>query len=301
MSQETIRLSVLLGTYPKTNGIKSGAIPIEGADLDIAPIDDAMQGFKPAVNELKFDVAELALSTFLQARSVGKPLLLLPYVMNGKFHHGSLLRRTDNVFQASDLNGKKVAMRSYSQTTPTWVRGFLMDDFGIKADQVKWLVKGSGHVAEAKDPPWVSRMEGDKDLVQALIDGDVDAILFSAKPKGEERVTTVLADPKSAAQDWSARNNGAVPINHMVTIRKELADSRPDIVRAVYKALVASRVAAEGEPQAGGPVLEPHGFANVRTALEIGIRNAVAQGLIPKSFTTDELYGSVRESLAGIA
>ena len=78
---------MMLGTYPKTNGIKSGAIQVEGAELDIAPIDDAMQGFKAAVNELKFDVCELALSTFLQARSVGKPLLLLPYVMNGKFHH----------------------------------------------------------------------------------------------------------------------------------------------------------------------------------------------------------------------
>ncbi len=300
MSQEKIRLSALLGTYPKTAGIKSGAIQVEGAELDIAPIDDAMQGFKTAVGELKYDVCELALSTFLQARSVGKPFLLLPFVMNGKFHHGSLLRRTDNVFKPSDLNGKKVAMRSYSQTTPTWVRGFLMDDYGIKADQVKWLVKGGGHVAEAKDPPFVSRMEGDKDLVQALIDGDVDAILFSAKPKGEDRVTTVLDDPKAAAAEWGARNK-AVPINHMVAIRKELADSRPDIVRAVYKALVASRVATEGEPQPGAQVLEPHGFANVQNAVEIGVRYAVAQGLIPKSFTTDELYGSVREALAGIA
>ncbi len=300
MSQEKIRLSTLLGTYPKTSGLKSGTIQVEGTELDIAPIDDAMQGFKTAVGEMKYDVCELALSTFLQARSVGKPLLLLPFVMNGKFHHGSLLRRTDNVFKASDLNGRKVAMRSYSQTTPAWVRGFLMDDYGIKADQVKWLVKGGGHVAEAKDPPFVSRMEGDKDLVQALIDGDVDAILFSAKPKGEDRVTTVIDDPKAAAQEWSARNK-AVPINHMVAIRKELADARPDIVRALYKALIASRVAAEGEPQPGAQVLEPHGFANVKNAVEIGIRYAVAQGLIPKSFTTDELYGSVREALAGIA
>jgi 4,5-dihydroxyphthalate decarboxylase len=300
MLQEKIRLSALLGTYPKTIGIKSGTIQIDGAELDIAPIDDAMQGFKTAVGELKYDICELALSTFLQARSVGKPFLLLPYVMNGKFHHGSLLRRTDNPLKASDLNGRRVAMRSFSQTTPTWVRGFLMDDHGIKVDQVKWLVKGGGHVAEAKDPSWVSRMEGDKDLVQALIDGDVDAILFSAKPKGEDRVTTVLDDPKAAAQAWGAKYR-AVPINHMVTIRQELADSRPDIVRALYKALIASRVAAEGEPKPGEQVLEPHGFVNVQNALAIGIRYAVAQGLIPKAFTTDELYGSVRDALAGLA
>lgn len=289
-----------MGTYPKTQGLKSGTVQVEGAEIDFAPIDDAMKGFKTAVRELKYDVCELALSTFLQARSVGKPFLLLPFVMNGKFHHGSLLRRADNPFTANELNGRKVAMRSYSQTTPTWVRGFLMDDFGIQVDKVNWLVKDDGHVAECKDPPWVSRMQGDKDLVQALVDGDVDAILFSAKPKDDDRVVTVLDDPKAEAQAWGARYN-AVPINHMVTIRKELADSRPDIVRAVYKALIASRRAAEGDPQPGARGLEPHGFANVQSAVEIGIRYAVAQGLIPKAFTTDELYGSVRDALAGIA
>lgn len=295
-----IRLHALMGSYPKTEALKSGTLKVDGAELDFAPIDEAMKGFKGAVRELKYDVCELALSTFLQARSVGKPFLLLPFVMNGKFHHGSLLRRADDRFSAHELNGRRVAMRSYSQTTPTWVRGFLMDDFGVEIDAVKWLVKDDGHVAECKDPPWVARMEGDKDLVQALADGDVDAILFSAKPAGDDRIATVLDDPKAEAQAWAARNN-AVPINHMVTMRKELADARPDIVRAVYKALIASRRIAEGDPPPGVRALEPRGFANVESALQIGIRYAVAQGLIPKAFSTDELYGSVRESLADIA
>lgn len=298
--QETLRLQALMGTYPKTQGLKSGTIKVDGAELEFAPIDDAMKGFKPAVRELKFDVCELALSTFLQARSVGKPFLLLPYVMNGKFHHGSILRRADNVFSPHDLNGRKIAMRSYSQTTPTWVRGFLMDDFGVQIDRVQWLVKDEGHVAEAKDPAWVTRVTTDKDLITLLLDGDVDAILFSQKPKGDDRIATVLDDPKAEAEAWAARYR-AVPINHMVAIRRELADARPDIVRSLYKALIESRRAAEGDPQPGARVLEPHGFANVQTAVEIGIRYAVAQGLIPHAFSTDELYGSVRDALAGIA
>src|SRR5262249_37297062 len=108
---ETIRLNAMFGTYPKTQALKSGAVPIAGAELNMAPLDDAVKGFKGAMRELKYDLCELALSTFLQARSVGKPFLLLPFVMNGKFHHGSLLRRTDNRFTAQELNGRKVAMR----------------------------------------------------------------------------------------------------------------------------------------------------------------------------------------------
>jgi 4,5-dihydroxyphthalate decarboxylase len=300
MSQATIRLSTLLGTYPKTQALKSGAVKVEGAELDIAPIDEAMKGFKGAMRDLKYDVCELALSTFLQARSVNKPFLLLPFVMNGKFHHGSILRRADDRFSADQLNGRTVALRSWSQTTPTWVRGFLMDDFGMKIEQVKWLVQIDGHVAECPDPAWVGRIPAGKDLLQALIDGEVDAILSSLIPPGETRVVTVLEDPKAAGLAWGAKYD-AVPINHMVAIRRELADSRPDIVRAVYKALIASRRATEGEPKPGVRVLEPHGFANVQRAVEIGSRYAVAQGLIPAPFALDELYGSVRDSLAGIA
>jgi 4,5-dihydroxyphthalate decarboxylase len=295
----TLRLATLMGTYPKTQALKSGAVRVPGAELEFAPLDDAVKGFKVAMRELKYDVCELALSTLLQARSVGKPYLLLPFVMNGKFHHGSLLRRADDRFTAQDLNGRKVAMRSYSQTTPTWVRGFLMDDFGVKVERVKWLVKDPGHVAECADPPWVARMEGSKDLFEALLDGDVDAILFGAKREEDARVATVIENPDAAARDWSERNQ-AVPINHMVVIRQELAERRPDIVRGVYSALIESRKAAEGERVKPGRDLQPYGFAKVRTSLEIGIRYAVEQGLIPRSFTPDELYGAVREALGDI-
>jgi 4,5-dihydroxyphthalate decarboxylase len=295
-----LHLNILLGTYPKTQPLKSGSVKVAGAELEFAPIDEAMRGFKNAVRGLKYEVCELAMSTFLQARSVGKPFLLLPFVMNGKFHHGSLLRRTDNRFTARELNGRKVAMRSYSQTTPTWVRGFLMDDYGVKVEQVKWLARDEGHVAEVSDPPWVSRMEGSKDLMQALLDGDVDVILSSAKPEGEDRVVTVIEDPAAAAKEWAARNN-AIPINHMVAIRRELADERPDIVRAVYAALIESRRVGEADRKPAAIDLQPYGFDKVQSSLEIGIRYAQQQGLIPKPFTTAELYGSVREALAGIA
>ena len=300
MTHAPIRLSTLLGTYPKTAALKSGAVKVEGAELDIAPIDEAMQGFKAAMRDLKYDVCELALSTFLQARSVNKPFVLLPFVMNGKFHHGSVLRRADDPYSAYEMNGRRVAIRSWSQTTPTWVRGFLMDDFGMKIDQVKWMVQIDSHVAEVPDPAWVQRIPAGKNLLQALIDGEVDAVLSSQIPPGEKRVVTVLEDPKAAGLAWGDKYN-AVPINHLVVMRRELADSRPDLVRAVYKALIASRLAAEPPPKPGERVLQPYGFAGVQRALEIGSRYAVDQGLIPKAIPLDELYGSVRESLAGIA
>ncbi len=47
----------------------------------------ANEGFKPMVREGKFDAGELAIVTFLQAKTYGKPLTLLPAVVMGRFQH----------------------------------------------------------------------------------------------------------------------------------------------------------------------------------------------------------------------
>lgn len=295
-----MHLSALMGTYPKTKPLKSGDVTVEGAELEFAPLDNAVPGFKGVVRELKYDVAELALSTFLQANSVGKPYLLLPFVMNAKFHHHSLLRLADNPFTADQLAGRKVAMRAYAQTTPTWVRGFLMDDHGIRSADVKWQVLEEGHVAECNDPPWVTQLDGSKTLWDLLFDRDVDAIMWGAKREEDPRVAYVLDDPDAEAKDWSTRN-GCAPINHMVTIREDIAKERPDLVRAVYSALIESRRVGEGLPGPGEPDLQPYGFDKVKPALEVAIRYGVEQGLIPKAVSLDELYGCVRDALADIA
>jgi 4,5-dihydroxyphthalate decarboxylase len=143
-------------------------------------------------------------------------------------------------------------------------------------------------------------MPSNRDLFSALDDGTVDAILFGGKREPDARFVTVLPDPAIAAQAWIDRN-GATPINHMVVIREELATERPELVRAIYSALVKSRIAAEGDlsPQRRDP--QPYGFEAVRPGLEIGVRYAVAQGLITEPLSMHRLYGPVRQALAEIA
>ncbi len=297
----SLRLKAMMGTYPKTKSLKDGTVQVEGAALEFLPIDDAVKGFKQVVREADFGVAELALSTFLQARSIGKPYVLLPFVMNGKFHHASLLRLAGNEFGADQLHGRRVAMRSYSQTTPTWVRGFLTDDFGVKLDQVQWLVQGGGHVPDCVDPAWVSRMSAERDLFDALHAGEVDAILFGGKRDPDPRIATVLPDPAAAAAAWGERHH-AVPINHMVAVHESLARERPDLIRGLYEALIKSRRQAEGEFVATGkPDPQPYGFDNVRAALDIGVRYAYEQALVPKLLSPDEIYGPVLSALADVA
>jgi 4,5-dihydroxyphthalate decarboxylase len=288
-------LSAMIGSYPKTAALKDHSVSSPLVQLDFAGIEVAQKGFKDVVRETKYDVAELAIVTFLLAHEAGRPYLLLPFVMNGGFHHKSILCRANSGLVPRELAGKNVAMRSYSQTTPTWVRGILSDEYGVRTPDVHWLTQEGAHVTEYDDPAWATRIDSGRGLAELLVSGEVDAIIAGSGLPGDLRIRTLIPQPDEAALEWYRRTH-VVPINHVVTIRKEIADSRPDVVREVFQLLVDSRAAAGPQPSSG-PDLQPVGFGNVRTSIETAIRFAHEQELISKKYEVEELYGSVLGAL----
>lgn len=291
-----MNLSAMMGTYPKTALLKDATIKSPLLQLDFADVDTAQKAFKDVVRREKYDVAELAIVTFLQSLDKGKGYVLLPYAVNGHFHHKSILVREDSSLTPGTLAGKKVAMRAYSQTTPTWVRGILSDDYGVRMQDVHWLSQEEAHVEGYQEPDWVARMQSDRSLEQMLRDGDVDAIIAGGGLSGEPGLRTLISDPKAAAQDWH-RRTGAVAINHVVTVRREIADQHPELVRELYRMLLAANEATADPAKAAGPDLQPTGFDKLAPSLETIVRYAHEQKLISRRFAVDELYGSVLHAL----
>src|SRR6202790_5314147 len=76
-------LRTLLGDYPHTAALKAGAIRSDRVALDFIPYSPTNKGFKPMVREQAFDVSEMAIVTYLIARSFDKPMVLLPAVVMG--------------------------------------------------------------------------------------------------------------------------------------------------------------------------------------------------------------------------
>jgi 4,5-dihydroxyphthalate decarboxylase len=68
MTAEKIKLSTLLGSYPNAMALKDGAVKSDLVAFDFADVKVSNTAFKPLVREAKFDVAELAIVTFLQAK-----------------------------------------------------------------------------------------------------------------------------------------------------------------------------------------------------------------------------------------
>jgi 4,5-dihydroxyphthalate decarboxylase len=250
--------------------------------------------FKDVVRHLKYDVAELAIVTFLQAKTHGKPLVLLPAVVVGNLAHPFLVYNAERgVLTPAQLEGRRVGIRAYSVTTSAWIRGILQNDHGVDLDRIKWVTFEDPHVAEYHDPQTAERAPADKQLVQMLIDGELDAALVGGPDLKDPRFRPVIANPDQAAQAW-CKKNSALPINHMLVVKESLAKTNPSAVQEIYRLLRESKAAAPA-PSGLDPI--QFGVKNVRRSLELIIHYSVQQRLIPRGYEVEELFDHVTRSL----
>jgi len=292
---EPARLRSLLGDYPITRALKQGEVRSPDVAFDFADIKPPPTAFKRVVRDLEFDFAELAIVTYLMAKAHGKPLVLLPAVLMGRFQHPYLVYSAERgPLSPGELAGRRVGIRSYSVTTVTWLRGILADDYGVDLDRVKWVTFEEAHVAEFRDPPTVERAPEGTDLTAMLLAGELDAAILGAVPT-DPRLKPLIPDPAAAARDWQ-RKNGALQINHMVVVKQALSQSHPRAVREAYRLLAASKRAA-GVPKPGEPDTTPFGLSANRRNLEVAIDYVYRQRLIPRRFAVDELFDDVTRGL----
>ncbi len=276
-------LSALLGDYPVTRALKEGRVRSPRVRLDFAQVATPATAFKRVVRGLEFDVAELALVTYLMAKDRGTPLRLLPAVVVARFQHPLLVRDASRAALAPrELEGRRVGVRSYSVTTGMWMRGILAEDHGVDCARVNWVTFEEAHVADFRDPSNVERAPEGKDMIAMLLAGELDAAIVAERALPDARLASVIADPAAAADAWRAKH-GALQINHMVVVKESLARSDPDAVREVYRLLDESRTAA------GAPELNPFGVEATRHSLEVAIEQTWRQGLIARRYTVDEL------------
>ena len=283
-------LKTLIGRYPNTAALRDGLIAPTGFAFDFADVKVPNRAFKRAVRELEFDIAELALVTFFQAKAYGKPLSLIPAVLGaGRFQHHCLVYNAERPrVTVARLAGKRIGIRAHAQTTVTWVRGVLAEDYGVPLDQVHWVTFEDGHLAEFPDPVGFERAPAGRSMVDMLLAGEIDAAIIGTDLPDDPRLQPVLPDPHAAALAWSARRQ-LVPINHMVAVKTTWMEERPEIVRELYALLQESK-AVEATRRGDGIDLTPFGIDTNRHALQCLLTNSFDQGLIPRPFTVDELF-----------
>ncbi|QHO79168.1 hypothetical protein ACH79_29555 [Bradyrhizobium sp. CCBAU 051011] len=280
-----MRLRTLLGDHPGTTALKNGSIRSDLVEFDFAQYSPTNKGFKPMVREGAFDVSEMAIVTYLMAKSFGKPMVLLPEVVLARFQHGHALYNTKaGKLTPHDLAGRRVGIRSFTTTTGAWLRGILANDYGVDLDSIEWVTFEDAHVAEYKDT--TKRAPAGKQIVQMLIDGELDAVL--GEKSDHPDLEPLFADVEAEERAWFDKH-GVVPINHMVVVSRRLSEEHPDAVREVHRLLTESAAAAPAGPRFSRDEMQ--------RSLQLIIDYSAQQKLIPRAFAVDELFDDVTRAL----
>jgi len=281
-----MRLRTLLGGHPGTSALKSGAIKSDLVGFDFIDYSPTNKGFKPMVREQAFDIAEMAIVTYLMAKSFGKPMVLLPAVVVSRFQHAyALYNKKQGTLKPADLNGKRVGIRSFTTTTGAWLRGILANDYGVDLNSIDWVTFEDAHVAEFKDT--TRRAPDGKQIVQMLIDGELDATLGEKVEHPD--LKPLFADAAAEEKAWFAKTR-VRPINHMIVVSRNLSEKDPNAVREVHRLLAESADASAAAPR--------FTTDEMRRSLELITHYTAQQGLIPRAYAVDELFDDVTRALA---
>ena len=281
-------LRAAVGAYRNTAALKSGQVASARLRLEFAAVSPINRAFAPMVREGRFDVCEMAVATFLQAKAYGKPLVLLPVTVAARFQESALLCKADSdIRDPADLAGRRVGVRAYSQTTGMWLRGILAADHGVRSDAVRWVTFEDAHVAEYRDPPWAERAPAGADMLAMLHAGELDSVIVGNDRPDNPGLRTVFPDPTAAGEAFR-RRHGFVPVNHMVTVRRELAETRPDLVAELLRMFWDAKAAAPRD--AGGHDPLPMGRAALQPAIDLALRYAAEQGLLPRRLAAEEVW-----------
>ena len=277
-----LTLKTAIGTYAYTRPLKDGTVSSPRLCLDHLDVVPANRAFRPMVNQLAYDVSELALVTLLLAKAVGRPIVGVPVVLMQQSAYPMLLVRRDSPLQhPRDLEGKTIGVRSYTQTTGTWLRGMLHDQFRLDLDTLSWVTFEPAHVDGFVDPPNTQSAPHGATLADMLRQGEIDAAAGLESAHYPD-LRTLMPDAAEAEADF-IRQTGIRPINHTLVVRRDLADTQPWLAQELFGLVRAAKQAAGGQAP-------PDGLEVNRGALTLLARYAFEQHITPRPLTAEELF-----------
>ena len=301
------RLTIAIGNYGLTRALKDGSVAADGVVLDFVEVAPITRAMRRMVRSLDLDISEMAFTTYLCAKALGKPITALPVFLTRNFHHWAAFHHADaGIRSPRDLEGRRVVVnRGYTVTTGLWLRGILKSEYGVDLGKVTWMPTDDEHVAEYRAPDNVDYAWRGKDAGELLRARAADAGIGDIKADSPA-IRPLIAQARQAGFAYY-RKTGIYPINHAVVVRDDVLAADPALAsrlvglfaaaKAPYLAELASGAAASpaddaarevGRLVGGDPF--PYGIAANRKAIEAIVDFAVDQQVMPRKLGIEQLF-----------
>ncbi|MFT4084988.1 MAG: hypothetical protein QM638_20590 [Nocardioides sp.] len=266
----------VIGRYPHTARLRSGEVSPRSVRLEFIDVDPVHEAFGDMIEHQRYDLCEMAVGAFLQARAAGKPLWLLPVVTLARPQHGSLyVDPRAGVAGPADLAGRRVAVRSYSQTTGLWVRGILEQEYGLDLGAVTWVTTEPAHLAGFVDPAQAVRAPAGSSVLGLLRQRQVDAAIHAPGQPVTDWCRPLIADHEVAARRYAERL-GATPINHLMCVGPRIGEDA-GLVGDLHQAFTRCARVDGRVPPDRKALLDP---ARIVPVIERALTMAQGQGLL---------------------
>jgi 4,5-dihydroxyphthalate decarboxylase len=302
------KLKSVTRTQGNNKALKDGLVRPRTFEFDWLEVNPLIDAFRRMVRGLEFDITEMAFTTYVCARSYGKPFTALPIFIVRAFHHGAILVNTrSGITSPKDLEGMRVGVnRGYTVTTGLWARSILQHQYGVDLKSITWVLSGDEHVEEYRAPANVVPIEKGRKMGEMLASGELVAAI--GVDIDHPDVKPLIPNAKEAGFA-ALRDTGHYPINHAIAVRDELLDQHPGLAEDIFEAFVESKKLY----LADGPVEEthrrvqeitgkdplPYGIEPNRPVLEQLIASALEQGIITTPVTPEDLFPRSTHALVG--
>src|SRR5215471_16139304 len=214
-------MQIAIGTYDHTKALKDGSVSAPALSFDFVEVSPITRAFRNMATQQAYDVAEMALATYMLARVYKKPIVGLPIVLvRSNLLPGLVTAESSSVTDPRELNGKTLGVRSYTQTSAVWVRGIMQDAFGTDLSSLKWVTFEGSHLDEYTDPSSTTRAPEGANIGDMVKSGELAAAI--GVPAGDG-IRSLVPDAAAAEAKWAAAA-GVRTVNHILTVKQSLVD-----------------------------------------------------------------------------
>lgn len=320
-----MKLTLATWDHDRCMPLHDGRVQLPGVELE-SHILPTGKLFPIAVQEARFDITELSISSYILQVSRGQSAYTaIPAFVSRAFRHSGFYARSGSgINTLADLAGKRIGVPEYQMTAALWMRGLLADEHGVDPAKVYWrtgaLDAGVRHERLALDLPAGMQVEPIKDgetLQDLLLAGEIDGLLAPNPPKAfldkDPRIVRIIPDFGAAEREYHART-GFFPIMHLIAVRSSLIEAQPDLAIKLLTAFEQARdlalerlqavwlgsanrlslpwlnEAMETMRDAMGTDYWPYGFAANRAELEAACRYSSEQYLAARPVSPEELF-----------
>ncbi len=315
--------------YDRIRAISDGKISLDDVDVsfnfeNIYSLNSL--AFGP---EKKYDITEMGFIPYITKyiNNDFRDYTLIPVFISRTFRHRNIFVHVNSgIEKPEDLKGKKIGTIGYGMSANTWIRGMLLDEYGVKADDFEWIETtkssdgGALNTSLAKyyfgDDFPISRGPEGMDESELLLTGGCDALIQATTPssfiEGNPNIKRLFSDVKKVEQDYYAKTK-IFPIMHVIAIRTELLEEHPRLAKEVFEMYSKAKQVAydnlenstvmrttlpwaldefETSQELMGDNYWKYGVEANRTELEALMRYVYEQGLVKRQIGFEELFAS---------